>query len=425
MRLIGDQDTTYSISIPTSATYYNSKTGVRTFVVYNPQATTQSGTIYQNGVATGTMTVPGYAYVNTTNPNYVPTAPPTPTGVTAAASVGAVALNWNPATSATSYNVKRSGTSGGPYAIIASPTGAGYTDTSVGSGGIYYYVVSGSNTIGESANSTEVSGTVPVSPVIAINCGGSAAIPFVADTDYSAGTTSTTTNAINTGSVANPAPQAVYQSNRYGNVTYTVGGLTPGASYIVRLHFCENYWTASGKRTFNVSINGSQVLSAFDIYGAAGGEYVANVQQFTKTTNSTGQFVIQFTTVKDNAQVNGIEIRIPPPVISTVDGTQTVNAGQSVTFAITATGSGSLTYQWYKNGVAIQGATNPSYTISSPSGSDAGTYSVNVTDSTGDVTTSSYTLTVTNSIPAMPPLALAAMGLLLALMAGRRLLARR
>ena len=54
--------------------------------------------------------------------------------------------------------------------------------------------------------------------------------------------------------MADPAPQAVYQSNRYGNFTYTIPGLTAGGSYTVRLHFAESYWTAAGKRTFNVLI---------------------------------------------------------------------------------------------------------------------------------------------------------------------------
>jgi hypothetical protein len=46
---------------------------------------------------------------------------------------------------------------------------------------------------------------------------------------------------INTSSVADPAPQAVYDTERYGNFTYTVPGLTPGAAYTVRLHFAEIY----------------------------------------------------------------------------------------------------------------------------------------------------------------------------------------
>ena len=66
-----------------------------------------------------------------------------------------------------------------------------------------------------------------------------------------------------------PAPTAVYQTCRTGTSTYTIPGMTPGTNYTVRLHFSENFWTASGTRTFNVKINGTTVLPAFDIFAAA------------------------------------------------------------------------------------------------------------------------------------------------------------
>ena len=143
---------------------------------------------------------------------------------------------------------------------------------------------------------------------VQINSGGPAVAPFSADTDFSGGSTVTSGNTINTSGVTNPAPQAVYQSNRYGNFSYAIPGLTAGASYTVRLHFAETYWTAAGSRVFNVSINGNQVLTNFDIIAATGAANKAVVQQFTATADSSGKITIQFTTVKDNAQVNGIEI---------------------------------------------------------------------------------------------------------------------
>jgi Malectin domain len=141
-----------------------------------------------------------------------------------------------------------------------------------------------------------------------ISAGGPAAAPYVADEDFTGGATASVTNAISTTGVTDPAPQSVYQHNRYGNFTYTIPGLTAGASYTVRLHFAEEYWTTAGSRTFNVLINGTQVLTNFDIFATAGGEYKAVVEQFTATASSTGTITIQFVTVKDNAQINGIEI---------------------------------------------------------------------------------------------------------------------
>lgn len=84
-----------------------------------------------------------------------------PTGLNAVATTNQVALNWPLVPRASSYNVKRSFSSGGPYKTLANTTSTNYTDTAVGGGMTYYYVVSAVNAGNESANSTEVSALVP------------------------------------------------------------------------------------------------------------------------------------------------------------------------------------------------------------------------------------------------------------------------
>ena len=88
--------------------------------------------------------------------------PAAPTGLTATAGNAQVMLSWTASTGATSYNVKRSTTSGSGYATVSSPTGTSYTNTGLTNGTPYYYVVSAVGTGGESANSSQVSAT-PVS----------------------------------------------------------------------------------------------------------------------------------------------------------------------------------------------------------------------------------------------------------------------
>jgi beta-glucanase (GH16 family) len=142
-----------------------------------------------------------------------------------------------------------------------------------------------------------------------ISCGATAASgSYAADKDFSGGTAVTSTNTITTTGVTNPAPEAVYQHQRYGNFTYTLPGFTSGTTYLVRLHFDEFYWTAAGKREFNVLINGTQVLTGFDIFATAGGDNIAVVELFNAVANTSGQIVIQFVSVVDNAEINGIEI---------------------------------------------------------------------------------------------------------------------
>jgi len=82
-----------------------------------------------------------------------------------------------------------------------------------------------------------------------------------------------------------------------------------GSSHTVRLHFAETFWTAAGRRVFNVSINGTQVLTNFDVFAAAGAMNKAVIRQFTANANASGQYVITFTTVTDKSLVSGIEIQ--------------------------------------------------------------------------------------------------------------------
>jgi fibronectin type 3 domain-containing protein len=89
--------------------------------------------------------------------------PSVPAGLSAAAGNAQVVLNWTASSRATVYNVKRSITTGGPYAQISTPTVPNFTDTGLTNGTAYFYVVSASNSVGQSANSAEVNAT-PVPP---------------------------------------------------------------------------------------------------------------------------------------------------------------------------------------------------------------------------------------------------------------------
>jgi hypothetical protein len=158
-------------------------------------------------------------------------------------------------------------------------------------------------------NNSIVSGIeVAAAKSVLINAGGSASGSFAADGFFSGGTTSSTTAAIDTSLVTNPAPPPVYQTERYGTFTYTITGLTPGANYTVRLDFAEIYWTQVGQRVFNVAINGTQVLTNFDIIAAAGGPNRAIAKTFTATADSSGDITIAFTSVVNYAKISGIEI---------------------------------------------------------------------------------------------------------------------
>ena len=155
----------------------------------------------------------------------------------------------------------------------------------------------------------------------AVNCGGASAGPFAADA-YWTGSTNTYSvgNSIDTSAVSNPAPQAVYQSERWGQCAYLFSHLVPSTNYTIRLHFAEISPSVVniGDRRFHVAINQTQVLTNFDILATAGIKFRALTRQFTAFPNPLGQLALQFSQGAANeAKISGIEIfptpSLPPP----------------------------------------------------------------------------------------------------------------
>jgi glucose/arabinose dehydrogenase len=88
------------------------------------------------------------------------------------------------------------------------------------------------------------------------------------------------------------------------------------------------------------------------------------------------------------------------PSITQAPENATVRSGTSVTFSVTATGTGTLSYRWQRNGTNIAGATSRTYTISSPQAADNGaTFRAVVTNSFGSTPSAAARLTVTTSEP--------------------------
>jgi hypothetical protein len=88
-------------------------------------------------------------------------------------------------------------------------------------------------------------------------------------------------------------------------------------------------------------------------------------------------------------------IRVAPSIIVQPTG-QSATAGLTATLTVTATGTGPLSYQWYKGGVAISGANSSSYTTPATATSDNGAvFTVAVWNTVGRVTSVPASLTVT------------------------------
>lgn len=85
------------------------------------------------------------------------------------------------------------------------------------------------------------------------------------------------------------------------------------------------------------------------------------------------------------------------PVAPTITQPASINVplGQTATFTVTATGTGPLTYQWFKNGLPISGANSSTYTTPATLAGDSGSvFTVTVSNPAGSVTSGPATLTV-------------------------------
>ena len=88
--------------------------------------------------------------------------------------------------------------------------------------------------------------------------------------------------------------------------------------------------------------------------------------------------------------------------ITTQPTNKSVNAGESVTFTVAATGATGLTYQWLKNDSAISGANGASFTIASAQAGDIGSYTVRVSGGGQNVVSAEAVLNVIPVIPVVP-----------------------
>ena len=88
-----------------------------------------------------------------------------------------------------------------------------------------------------------------------------------------------------------------------------------------------------------------------------------------------------------------------PPSITGQPASQVVTLGDVTVFTVAASGDTPLAYQWFRNGVAIPSATQPSYLTPATQLADSGAkFSVSVTNPLGSLTSNSASLTVNSKV---------------------------
>jgi hypothetical protein len=145
-----------------------------------------------------------------------------------------------------------------------------------------------------------------------INCAGPSVLGYLADQEFTLtsdygfmdGSNSTYSSTLQ---INNTDEDEIYRSEKYGLVTYNVR--LHNGTYNVKLMFAENYFTQSGKRIYDVYVEGNRVLQDFDIFSLVGNN-TAYVKDVNNVIITDGELNIHFAAKIDNPLINGIVIEL-------------------------------------------------------------------------------------------------------------------
>ncbi len=400
-------------------------------------------TVVQNGAATGSVggvsfvgvgglnngayhftVTPGTWNFSVNGTSTPPTVPAAPTGLTASANTSSqITLSWTAVSGATGYNLYRGSSAGGESTTVINGgtpiTGTTYANSGLTASTTYYYIVKAVNSVGSSGASNEASATTQAVTVTLVGNGGFE-VPALASATFAytpsgAPWTFTGNSGIeNNGSAwgASAAPEGVQaaflQSNGPLGVISQTLTITTAQSYQLSLKAAQR----SGQvQPLRITID-SQVLAT--AYAPAGNAFESWTSTPVTLTAGSHALTIAATDTSGDKSTFIDDVRLVAtaspavPTIATQPSNQTVTTGQTATFTVVASGTGTLSYQWKRGSVPV-GGNNATLTLSNAQSVDAGAYTVTVSNSAGGVISNSATLTV-NSATATPPTVATAAG---------------
>lgn len=254
---------------------------------------------------------------------------PAPT-LTIARRDSALQLSWPAVAGATSYNIQRATTAGGPYTLVTNTANTSLLDSGLVNGTTYYYIINAASALGEGFYTTEASG-----------------MPSAAVTDLTA-TYNNGQIGLSWPAVAGAASYNVYRSIISGGPYQLLDGSVTGTS------FTDN----------------------------------------TFTNGATYYYIVTADLPEGEGSPSPERSVLTPPAIVAQPQNVSVPEGGNISLTVAAVGQGVLTYQWYKDNVMIGGATSASYNKSNVVTNDGGAYFVVVSNSAGSTTSAVANVTV-------------------------------
>jgi Ig-like domain-containing protein/PQQ enzyme-like repeat protein len=207
-----------------------------------------------------------------------------------------------------------------------------------------------------------------------------------------------------TSSTDNGSQFQVTISNSLGSVASSVATLTVNSPPSITTQPANQTVNLSQTATFTVVASGTAPLSyqwqkaGANISGATSASYTTPA---TALTDNGSQFDVVISNAAGSVTSASATLTVnSPPLIITQPANQTVTVGQTATFTVAASGTAPLSYQWQKAAANISGATSASYTTPATALTDNGAqFDVIVSNSLGNVTSNTATLTVSATAP--------------------------
>src|SRR5690349_21196961 len=106
------------------------------------------------------------------------------------------------------------------------------------------------------------------------------------------------------------------------------------------------------------------------------------------------QFVIRLSLLLGCLPCEFALAQTPPPAITAQPRSQSVSPGANVTFRVTAAGTPPLSFQWFWNEAPVDAATNSTLVLTNVNLTQAGSYSVVVSNDGGPITSGGAVLSV-------------------------------
>jgi len=132
--------------------------------------------------------------------------------------------------------------------------------------------------------------------------------------------------------------------------------------------------------------------------GRVSGAWTSSLSLLNSQKEDEGHYRVVVTNLYGSVTSSVAILTVIDPAILTPPASQEAEAGQSVTFTVTAAGTPPLSCQWWKDGTIVFGATGDSLTLLDLGPQHNGDYRVVVSNPLGSVTSSVASLTVTASL---------------------------